>query len=207
MKKNFSYSEFSKIEEKAGCYCIYLDWSRIREEDFKNDIQKRLDLINAIFKVYTPNPIFVNATRQFFDKKQSFGESYSGPITYDEIRVIVLPCTIVENFSSFFAFLEFLQTLIIPLYIGKTKNLYRRLAQHMDYLSTKKLSLDTDLDGNEKEKFTKFSDRFSIIFNECKILGLKTTMISSRIVYLEESQITEFESNLNYIYKPLFGLR
>lgn len=207
MQKIFSYSEFSKIEEKAGCYCIYLDWSRIREADFKNDIQKRLDLINAIFKVYTPNPIFVNATRKFFDKKQSFGENYSGTITYDEIRAINLPSTTVENFNCFIAFLEFLQTLIIPLYIGKTKNLNRRLTQHMDYLGSKKLSLDTDLDSNDKEKFKKFSDRFSNIFNQCKTLGLKTTMISSRIVYLEESQITEFESNLNYIYKPLFGLR
>lgn len=207
MQSIFSYSEFSKIEERAGCYTIFLDWSRIRESDFANDIQKRTDFLNAIFKVYMPNPIFVNASRHLFDKKQSFGESYSGSIKHDDIRELVLPCSIVDNFNTFLAFLEFLKTLIIPLYIGKTKNLNRRLKQHVDYLSSHNLSAEVDLENSEVDRLKNFSERFSYTLNECKTLGLRTVMISARIVYLEENEITEFESNLNYIYKPLFGLR
>ena len=207
MQQIFSYSEFPNVEEKAGCYSLFLDWTRIRKSDFESDLQKRADLINAIFRVYTPNPIFLNAHRQFFDKKQNFGETYSGDIKYDDIRSINLPSQFVENFEVFLAFLDFVKTLIIPLYIGKSKNLNRRLKQHRDYLTTQSFGTSYEIDIEEIERFKNFSDRFSSILKENKLLGLRTSMLSARIVYLKDSEITEFETNLNYIYKPLFGLR
>jgi len=207
MLEYFSYSDTGKIKESPGCYSWYIDWTKIRRKDFEYDLNKRVDLINAIFKVYTPNPIFVNATRKMNYKTQYFGELYVGALEHKENRTINSSSRLALDYNLFLNFLDFTKSLIIPLYIGKSKNLNRRIKQHVEYLEDAKTILNFDIEKSEKEELKNFSERFSIIAKDCSNLGLRTNMLSVKIVYLDEDSITEFESNLNYLYKPLFGLK
>jgi hypothetical protein len=207
MLEYFSYSDINKIKETPGCYCWYIDWTKIRRKDFENDIKKRVDLVNAIFKVFTPNPIFVNATRKINSKNQYFGENYEGTLEHKGNRINNLNSKLALDYNLFLSFLDFTQSLIIPLYIGKSKNLNRRIKQHVEYLEDAKAILNFDIETFEKEELKNFSERFSMITKDCSNLGLRTNMLSVKLVYLEEDSITEFESNLNYLYKPLFGIK
>jgi len=202
-----SYSDISKIKEKPGCYSWFIDWTNIRHSDFEKDTNKRLDLINAIFKVYEPNPIFVNATRQLNERTQQFGDIYEGILDYRNNKTFNSTNRIANDFNLFLIFLNFTKCLIIPLYIGKSKNLNRRIKQHVEYLEDAKTLINSDLEKSDKEDLKNFSDRFSLIAKDCTSLGLRTNMLSVNLVYLEEENITEFESNLNYLYKPLFGIK
>ena len=103
--------------------------------------------------------------------------------------------------------MNFVNSLIIPIYIGKSKNLNRRLKQHVDFLNNSKTYKSSTIENVDIDALKNFSDRFGNILNECAHLGLRTNMLSVQIIYLEEKLITEFESNLNYIFKPLFGLK
>lgn len=207
MLECFSYSEVSKIKQASGCYCWYIDWTQIRRKDFEDDINKRIDLLNAIFKVYTPNPIFVSATRKMQTKTQHFGEYYEGTLEHKENRTNDLNSKIALDYNLFSCFLDFTQSLIIPLYIGKSKNLNRRIKQHIEYLEDTKIVFSSDIEKFEKEELKNFSERFSMIAKDCGYLGLRTNMLSVKLVYMEEDSITEFESKLNYLYKPLIGIK
>jgi len=207
MQEIFKYSDIDSIIEKPGCYCWYIDWTRIRKSDFENDQLKRENIINAIFKVYSPNPIFINATRKIYEKTQYFGETYFGTLKYDDSQKNSVISKISSDTNLFFTFLHFTNSLIIPLYIGKSKNLKRRIKQHVDYLEDTKSINNIDLDISDNEALKNFSERFGRILNECVTLELRTNMLSVKLVYLKEDEITEFESNLNYLYKPLFGLK
>ncbi len=206
MNDIFSYSDLTSIEEKSGCYCWYIDWSRIRKSDYENDVNRRVKLINSIFKVYSPNPIFINSHKQMFEKTQYFGETYSGLIKYDGFRTFNSDSIVCQNYDVFMSFINFVNSLIIPIYIGKSKNLNRRIKQHVDFLENVNI---TRLSSNEEgiESLKNFSERFSIILDENKTLGLKKNMLSVKIIYLDEALITDFEYNVNYIFKPLFGLK
>ena len=207
MSKSFSFADFEQIEEQPGCYGLYIDWNRIKESDFQNDANRRSDFINAIFKVYAPNPIFINAARQIFNKKQYFGEHYEGTLSYSEIRINDIESRLSKSYTLFRAFLEFTNFFVVPIYIGKSKNLNRRIKQHMYYLENSKIINDLETESADVDSFKNFSERFAFIMKDCTPLGLRTAMFSVRLVYLEENEITEFESNLNYLYRPLFGLK
>ena len=207
MLESFSYSDIVKIKDQPGCYCWYIDWTKIRRTDFENEVDKRTDLINSIFKVYAPNPIFINATRQFYDKVQYFGDIYEGTLDYKSIRSDSSISRLAKEYKLFLSFLDFTEALIIPLYIGKSKNLNRRIKQHVEYLEDAKSISFFENENTEKEELKNFSERFGMILKDCGILGLRTNMLSLKIVYLEEENISEFEANLNYLYKPLFGIK
>jgi hypothetical protein len=205
MIDDFPYSAFDNIKEESGCYCWYIDWARIRPSDFEMDVKKRVNLVNAMFKLYAPNPIWVDGVKMLNKTKQSFGEMYEGKLESKLLRSNDSYCKLATDIFLFWSFLEFSKSLIIPLYIGKSKNLKLRIKQHTAYLFNP--NADITYETSEKEILKNFSERFNNVAKECGNLGLKPHMLSVKLIYLKEENISEFESNLNYLYKPLFGIK
>jgi hypothetical protein len=71
----------------------------------------------------------------------------------------------------------------------------------------KNIASDLDLDVSEQEILKNFSQRFNKILQRNRVLGLRDHMLSIKVIYLPEELISSFEKNLNYIYKPIFGIR
>jgi hypothetical protein len=164
-------------------------------------------LIEAIYKVYSPNPFWIEAYRGRGGKKQMFGEDYSGEISFVGSKTTASFASICENFDIFLGYLDFVNTLKIPLYIGKSKNLNRRIKQHLDFLDDYGLISLTVPDEEEREVLKNFSQRFQSVLKVCAGLGLRPNMLSVNIIYMEEGKITDFEYHLNRVYRPLFGLK
>lgn len=203
----FSYHQCDSIEAKSGCYSWFIDWTHIRKTDFEYDELKRVKLIEAIYEVYSPNPISIEAFREGFGKKQMFGEVYSGGISIVGGKSTKNIINICKNSNVFFSYLDFVNSLKIPLYIGKSKNLNRRIKQHLDFLDDFGLISLTVSDEEEREVLKNFSQRFQSVLTVCSDLGLRPNMLSVNIIYIEEDIITDFEYHLNRVYRPLFGLK
>jgi hypothetical protein len=208
MTEDFPYSAFNNIKEEPGCYCWYIDWTNIRLSDFEKNKVNRLNLLRAIFDVYAPNSIYVEASRKFYERTQHFGEKYEGPIGY--IKHDKLPSMtefLAEDFNLFKAFIYSTKSLIIPIYIGKSKNLKSRIKQHVEFINLKEAVGNLGIDNLEQEVLKNFSERFKNLKKKFSNLGLRQNMLSVKLIYMAEDKITEFESSLNHLYKPLFGIK
>lgn len=203
----YSYIQSDCIEAKPGCYSWFIDWTHIRKSDFEYDKVKRVKLIEAINEVYTPNSFSIDAYREGVGNQQKFGEIYSGNMSFVGSKSSKNFSNICENYDTFLGYLGFVNSLIIPLYIGKSKNLNRRIKQHLDFLDDIGLISLTVPDEEERDVLKNFSQRFQNILTLCADLGLRPNMLSVNIIYLEEEKITDFEYHLNRVYRPLFGLK
>jgi hypothetical protein len=151
--------------------------------------------------------LFAHAVREGHGNTQEFGEKYEG--TLDFIRVLHREniIKIAEDFDVFMGFLNFVTSLVVPLYIGKSKNLNQRIKRHLNFLNDADSQGDTDIESTEREILKNFSQRFNKTLKANRPLGLRDHMLSVQVIYLPEEFISEFEKNLNYIYKPMFGIR
>jgi len=206
-KSKFLYYELVNILPKAGCYSWYIDWTQIKTHEYEHDYSKRTKFIEAIIDVYSPNPLFAHAVREGLGNTQEFGEKYEG--TLDFIRGLRREniIKIAENFDVFIGFLNFVSSLIIQLYIGKSKNLNKRIKRHLNFLNDADSQSDSEIESTEREILKNFSQRFNKTLKANRPLGLRDHMLSVKVIYLPEEFISEFEKNLNYIYKPMFGIR
>jgi len=206
-KSRFLYHEIDNILPKAGCYSWYIDWTQIKAQDYEHEESKRTKFIEAIIDVYSPNPLSAHAFRKGHGNTQEFGEKYEGTLDFISIFRGGNIIKITENFDIFIGFLNFVTSLIVPLYIGKSRNLNQRIKRHINFLNDADSQTDPDIETSEREILKNFSQRFNNTLKENRPLGLRDHMLSVQVIYLPEEFISEFEKNLNYIYKPMFGIR
>jgi hypothetical protein len=203
----YLYHELHNILPSSGCYCWFIDWSQIQKQEYKNSESKRRGLIQAIANVYSPNSLLVKASREGLGNIQEFGESYEGALIFSGCLSEKDIVNVSRDFDVFYSYLGILSSIIFPLYIGKSKNLNKRVRRHIDYLNDADNQSNLDLDYSEQEILKNFSQRFNKILQRNRVLGLRDHMLSIKVIYLPEELISSFEKNLNYIYKPIFGIR
>ncbi len=203
----YLYHELHNIFPKPGCYCWFIDWSQIQKQEYKNDEAKRRGLIKAIADVYSPNSLSVQTIREGIGNIQEFGEIYEGTLDFTGSLSEKDIVNVAKDFDVFLSYLQFVSSIIFPLYIGKSKNLNQRIKRHIDYLNDADNQSNIELEISEREILKNFSQRFNKTLQKNKFLGLREHMLSIKVIYMEEELISSFEKNLNYIYKPIFGIR
>ena len=163
--------------------------------------------MEAIFDVYSPNSLYVEVRREGFGNNQEFGELYKGSLDIRTKDQNLSINDITSDFEIFFNFLKCVSETVVPLYIGKSKNLHQRIKQHVDFLNDADNQKHSDLEQLDRELLKNFSQRFNRTLQKNKHKGLRDHMLAVKMIYLSEFFISEFEKNLNFIYKPLFGIR
>jgi hypothetical protein len=206
-QSKYLYYEFDKILSGPGCYIWYIDWTQIKQQDYQQDHTKRINLIEAIFDVYSPNSLYVEAKREGFGNNQEFGELYAGSLNIRTKDQQILIQDVTSDFELFCSFLKTVTEIVVPLYIGKSKNLNQRIKQHVDFLNDADNQKHSDLEIFDRELLKNFSQRFNRNLQINKHKGLRDHMLGVKVIYLPENYISEFEKNLNFIYKPFFGIR
>lgn len=206
MGKIFSRDKVDLVQEVPGCYIWYFNIARIREEDF-TEVQSRKNLLEAVFSIHQPNSMSVNVSRLLQkDKVQQFGENYSGYVSIDDQSVISFS-EIVTNADTFKLFLQITESLPIPLYIGKSENLKRRLNQHNSFLQSIPSSYNSQLTQEEYDSLKNFSERVNNIIEKHRSSGIHPNMLHVKVIYLPSDAIANFETSLNRLYKPILGIK
>jgi hypothetical protein len=200
----YSRDKIEQISEAPGCYIWYFNISRIREEDFTEE-QSRKNLLEALFSIHQPNSMYVSVSRLLKkDKVQQFGENYNGHVCIDEESLLSFS-EIVTNEDTFKLFLQITGSLPIPIYIGKSENLNRRLKQHDLFLQN--IPSSDNLTQEEYDSLKNFSERVNNIMEKHRISGIHPNMLHVKVVYLPLDAISNFETNLNRLYKPILGIK
>jgi hypothetical protein len=187
-------SNIDEIEEEIeGIYIWFLKPKNLNEE-------KCLKFFHAFnnFEIKLEGMSVLN-------NSSKFGDIFKGKILRIEKEEIEKR---IENVDLNFI-LEFTKNNPIPLYLGKSRNLKKRIKQHYDgYLDKKnipsnvfsKFENDTDLESSF------FGSRLSE-FNSPIWFGENELTIG---IYYDKSlsseQITELEFFLNRFYKPILGI-
>jgi hypothetical protein len=205
MENVFSRDNLDSVQEKPGCYIWFLNVARIREKDFEEE-QSRKNLLEALFSIHQPNSMHVNISRLHKDKMQQFGENYSGPVHIAD-SLILQNSEIVTNKDSFLSFLQITGSLPIPLYIGKSENLYRRIRQHNLFLKGMASPTNPLINQQEYDSLRNFSERFNNIIEKHRSSGISLNMLHVKVIYLPLNAIADFETNLNRLYKPILGIK
>ena len=135
-KYDFTFEDLpsTKLVDKKGWYLWYVDWSSAFHNSNLETFEIRICIENII-KFYCDKPIFHNSKAMGYE----FGEKYEGHLRTEwkayfksEENQI---SNITNNPSLFYQWLSLITINEIPIYFGKSIDLYSRLKQHISSLS------------------------------------------------------------------------
>jgi hypothetical protein len=198
----YSFSKFDRIPQEPGCYVWVLDWSRILSYGFDN-LEIRIELLQTIQQLYSPNPISVKANRVFLETQQQFGEEYLGTLRISNQTNIIEDITVIAKEKDLtMKLLTILSEVELPLYIGKSNNVYSRIQQHKSIFEEIPFLDSSDV---EIQQIKIFGDRIKMLFNNNSLL--QKQILSVIIYQLPQNEVLSFEKYLNLIYKPILGIK
>lgn len=194
--EEIKYNEIRKVKEEPGLYAWYMDYNvEMQSDSYQNFFISKL-----------------------FDLKitGNLGETYEGKISQIKSN---------ENIQSNFnkdLFKIATELINIPIYIGISKNLYKRLSKHRDLLegysndevdqphlmNQDKINSDNidenKIDTNEESKY--FAQRLG---RQLEKLNLSKKHLRVKIIYCDTSitkaQLLNTEFLLNRTYYPILG--